>query len=235
MEAAELVIDRTPVTEALSWPQQATAVQIVTPDHYLGASELLKGIKALRNRIVETFGPHCKRAFEAHKALVAEQKAAEEPLTQAERIIKDKMLAYDRQQEAIRAEAQRKAQEQARKDEEARRLVEAAAMEREATATGDAALQAEAEALLAEPIEAPAVLVEKATPQVSGVSYRETYSAAVTDLHKLVQYVAGHPEYANLLLPNGPALNSLARSLKQALKLPGVQVVVKRDIAAGAK
>ncbi|MCX6553147.1 MAG: hypothetical protein NTY02_19460 [Acidobacteria bacterium] len=228
------MIDRTPAVEALTWPARAEALVVQSADHYNAAAELLKSIKALRQKIADTFGPHVKRAFDAHRALVAEQKAAEAPLVTAETTIKAKLVAYDTEQEQIRREEARRLQELARQDEERRRLAEAAAMERQAQATGDTSLQAEAEALIAEPVEAPVITVQKATPVVGGISYRTTYSARVTDKLALIAYVAAHPAFAALLDPNMPALNAQARSLKLALQIPGIVVDAKRDIAAGA-
>lgn len=224
------------VTEALSWPDRARRVQILDALSYTGACELLKGIKALRQKIADTFDPHVKRAYESHRALVKEKADAEAPLTEAERVLKNAIRAFDDEQERRRREEQRRLEEAARREEETRRLEQAAAMEREAREFGDAGLEREAHALIEEPIAPPPVAaVAKATPRVSGITYRTTYSARVTDLRALIQYVARHPEHANLLTANTVALNGLARSLKDGLKIPGVQVDVTRDVAAGTR
>lgn len=221
----------TVTTEAMSWPDRARAVVVTTAEQYVVGADLLKGIKALRTKIAETFDPHVRRAHEAHKALVAEKAAAEAPLTQAEQILKHALVTYDNAQAALQREAQRIADEQARRDEEQRRLETAAAMEIEGHDYGDAALVAEAHALLEEPVLAMAAPVAKSTPTVAGLSYRTTYAAQVTDLLALVRHVAQHPELINLLSANGPALNAQARSLKAALRLPGVRVIETRDAA----
>jgi outer membrane protein assembly factor BamA len=70
----------------------------------------------------------------------------------------------------------------------------------------DLALQAEAEALIEAPIEAPAVLVQTVTPKVEGLSYQERWSAEVTNLPALIAYVASRPEFSHLLEPNMPAM-----------------------------
>jgi chemotaxis protein histidine kinase CheA len=221
-------------TAALDWPGKARALTIIDVPSYNGAAALLQGIKALRKQITEVFSPHVKRAHEAHKALVKEQADAEAPLTDAESIIKRGLVAYDAAQEQIRQAEQRRLQDEARQVEEQRRIEEAAAMESEAKATGDAQLQAEAEALIAAPVYVAPVQVEKATPVISGISYRTTYSARVVDKLKLVQFVAANPQFLGLVAADMVALNGQARSLKMAMQIPGVVVDEKRDVTAGA-
>jgi len=220
-------IDRAPVTEALTWPDRANALAIRSAETYGAAAELLKAIKALRQKIADTFGPHVKRAFDAHRALVAEQRSAEEPLTLAERTIKDKLGAYDQAQERIRRDEQARLEALARQQAEERQLADALAAE----AAGDTV---EAEAIINEAPAPVVVQVEKAVPKVAGISYRTTYSARVTDKHALIAFVAANPQFENLIDPNMPALNGQARSLKMAMQIPGVVVDEKRDIAAGA-
>jgi hypothetical protein len=226
-------IDRAPVHEALAWPDKAAALVITTAESYTGAAELLKAIKGLRAKIAETFGPHIKRAFDAHKALVAEQRAAEDPLTQAESAIKGKLIAYDREQERIRREAEAAAREAARRDEEQRRLDEAAALEREAAATGNLGLQAEAEALIAAPVEVAPVIVAKQTPKVAGISYRETWAFEVTDLGALVKHVSQNPGLLHLLRPNDTAIGQMVRAQREGFKVPGIITRKDRQVAAG--
>lgn len=228
-----LVIDRASVDEALTWPERARAVVIATADAYVLAAELTKGIKALRARIAETFDPHIQRAHQAHKALVAEKAAAERPLTEAETVIKGKLIAYDAEQDRIRRAEERRLAEEARKAEEARRLDEAAAMEMDAIAAGDPGLQAEAEALISTPVLAPVISLPKATPKVDGISFRETWGGEVTDLLALVKHIAAHPEHLNLVAPNTTAINGLARSLRQSLNIPGIRAVASRQVASG--
>src|SRR5690606_14674102 len=118
---------------------------------YTAAAELLKGIKALRGKIAETFDPHIKRAHEAHKALVKDKATAEAPLTEAEGVLKKTLVAYQQEQEAIQRAEARRLEEEARKAEEARRLEEAAAIERIAAETGDESMRATAHEVLDAP------------------------------------------------------------------------------------
>lgn len=219
---------QTVTSEALTWPEKATALTVTDAPTYTMAGELLLGIKDLRKRIVETFSPHVKRAFEAHRALVAEQKQAEAPLMDAERIIKDRLRAYDDEQERIRREEARRLELLAKQQDEERRLAEAV----QAAEMGDTIT---ADAIMAEAPAPIVVQVEKATPKVAGISYRETWAAEVTDLVALARHVAQHPEHINLITANTTALNGLARSLKAAMAIPGVRAVATRDVAAGRR
>lgn len=230
------LVDGSQVTQrALTYPDQARALTIRDAKSYEAACDFLKGIKALRGEIADTFDPHVKRAFEAHRALCKEKQDAERPLTEAERIVKDAIRAYDDEQERIRREEQRRLQEEARQREEERRLEEAIALDQEAAATGDAGKHLEAEAILAQPITVPVVAVAPVTPKVTGISFRETWSGRVTDLAALIRYAAANPQFMTLLQVNQPVLNGLARSLKNNLKVPGVDVVCVKDVAASRR
>ena len=219
--------------EAMDWPTKARALVVSDAPSYTGAAALLQGIKALRKQIADVFDPHITRAHQAHKALVKEKADAEAPLTEAETTIKGRLKTYDDAQEKIRAEAQRVADAAALKVEQDKVLAQAAAMEIEAAATGDTQLQADAEALISQPVYIAPAQVAKATPVISGISYATTYSARVVDKLKLIQFVAANPQFVGLVDANQVALNQQARSLKTAMQIPGVVVDEKRDVRAG--
>ena len=232
----ELVVDGSQVTErALAFPDQARAIRIMDAASYQQACEFLKGVKALRDEIADTFDPHIKRAFESHRALVKDKRDAEAPLAEAELIAKRALVTFDTEQERIRQEEQRRLQEQARRDAEERQLVEAIALEEEAQASGDASLAMEAAAKLEEPVHVPAVAVAPMTPKVSGIAYRETWGGRLTDIAAVIKYAAANPQFMGLLMINQPALNQLARSMKHQMRIPGVEAVCTKDVAAGRR
>lgn len=224
-----LVVDNPKaVALALTYPDRARALCIEDATSYAAACEFLKAIKALRTEIADTFGPHITRAHEAHRALLKEKADAEAPLVEAERIAKAQLVEWDQAQERERRAEQARIQEALRRQDEEQRLNDAIALE----AAGETA---EAEALIEMPIAPVAVAVAPTTPKVSGIAYRETWSAKVTDLSALARYVAANPQFANLLSANMPALNAQARSLKGALSIPGVEAVCTRDVAAARR
>lgn len=232
-----LIVDNSDAVtnEALAWPDRARAVVITNDESYTKAAELLKGIKALRGKIAETFDPHIERAHKAHKALVREKSAAEAPLTEAEGIVKRSLVTYQQEQDRIVRDEARRIEEESRRAEETRRLEEAAALERVATETGDESMRSTAYEVMDAPIAVVAAPVQRATPKVAGISYRDTYSARVTNPAKLIAFVARNPQFANLLTPNQTALNQLARAQKEMMQIDGVEVVKDRVAAAGIR
>jgi hypothetical protein len=229
-------LDRAVTEEALTWPERARTTVVIDASSYQSAGELLKGIKQLRQKIAETFDPHIKRAYDSHRALCEEKRQAETPLTEAERVIKNALVAYDNEQERIRREEQRRLEEAARLEQEREAIERAAALEREGNAFGDASMVAEAQQVIEEQLQAPpppVAAVARTTPKVSGIVHRSTWSARVTDAMALIRFVAANPSHAGLLQVNQAALNAQARSLKGAMRLPGVQPIETRDVAAG--
>jgi len=192
--------------------------------------EALEVVKAARIniRIVKSeMDPICKSADQTHKRVTALRATLCAPSERAERFASG--LAYDYEQEA-RREADRlarEATERARKAEEERHLQDAIAAEAEGN-------QAEAEAIMAEPIIAPVIHVEPALAEVEGMSARTLYSAECYDLWLLIAHVATHPDFRGLLSADGPALNALARAQREAFAVPGCRLVVTQSRAVKA-
>lgn len=226
-ESLTEVPGREVATEAVSWPDRARALAVTTPETYSLAAEMLLGIKALRRKIADTFDPHIKRAYDVHRGLTREKADAEAPLTETERIVKDKLASYDQEQERQQRERQRQADALARQHEEDERLERAAAMELAGKAHGDTELVAEAEALIAEP--APMVVaapVAKATPKVAGISYRDAWK------FRIVNEAVIPRQYLSV---NESAIRSVVNGLKDKANIPGVEVYSERVVAAGGR
>jgi hypothetical protein len=226
---ATLVEESAPVVQqALAFPDQARALRISDATTYQTACEFLKGVKALRGKIADTFGPHITRAHDAHKSLIASKADAEAPLAEAERVVKAALIAFDqaeskaRQAEVLRLQAEARRQELERRTADAQALMDAGECD-------------EAQALLESDLNVAVVAIAPATPKISGISFRESWSANVEDIVALIQYVAQHPQFVGLLQANQPALNAQARSLKQQMQIPGVKAVCTRDVAAGKR
>jgi hypothetical protein len=202
---------------------QAERMEIVCDADYQNVGLFTRGLSALKKKIKDTFRPIITKAHAAHKEAVKQEKDALAPVLAAEQIVGRKMIAYDQLQEAKAKEEEARLAEEARKAEEDARIREAAALEAE----GD---KEAAEEVLNEPVETPVVKVKKEKPP-EGISYRTTWSAEVRDMKALVKYVAENPQFINLLQVNTTALNSMARSLKGNMKVPGVKAVGKKGIA----
>jgi hypothetical protein len=213
--------------QALALPDEARSIVIRNDaDYQLAAQWLRDRCKAVLQRIGEVFDPIIAKAHEAHKEAVARKREVAAPVEEAERIVKASIAVYLREREREQLEAQRLAEQAARRLAEEEALSRAAALE-------SAGRVVEAEEVISRPLPPPPIAAAP-PPQASGVARRINYRAQVTDLRSLVRHVAQHPEHANLLLPNQPALNQLAKSLRGDLAIPGVRVVAEDVISARA-
>lgn len=216
--------------EATQYPMQARALAeaIKDDDSYQTAGQFLITIKGFRKKVESTFGEVVSKAHAAWKATIALRKLADDPLDEAERIIKPALAAYDQEQERVRrAEQDRIMAEQKKRDEDSR-LAQAAKV----AETGDLS---GAEAILDAPA-APLVMPPpppKST--VAGISYSDAWKAEVIDLKALVKAVAEGKAPLTLLEANTTAINSMAKSLKAELKYPGIRVWSEKVVSSRAR
>ena len=124
-------------TRAEAWQTQAMALKIETQGDYDRCIGLLDVIKDLKREAHEHHDDVIKKAYAAHKAAVAMLKRIEEPLDDADRILRRKLAKWTDEQAAI--EAARLAEE--RRKEEERRAQELEAMRLELEAKQKAALE----------------------------------------------------------------------------------------------
>lgn len=206
---------------------------IASDDDYVAYAGDLKTIKAYVKKVEEFYGPRKARTRALWQSEIDDEKAALKPALDTEAQIKAELVAWDDKKEAERIEEQKRLDAEALKREEQRVLDEAAALEREAERTGDEDLREQARQIMEEPIEAPTTMLAKSTPKVAGLNFRKTWSAEVTNMAKLIQFVAKNPTYANLLLPNLPALNKLATSMDGKMPVDGVIARSKKGAASG--
>lgn len=206
-------------TRALSLPDQARTIKIVTAQDYERAGEFLLTVKDLRKEIKATFGPLKDKAWAAHKAICAEEERHDKPLKEAEATVKPLMKAWDDEQERIRLERERLLNEEARKREEERILAEAAAAE----AAGD---KETAQDIINEEPYVPPTVLKKATPKVAGISYRETWKFRVVDEKKIRR---------ELMIPDEVKIGQLVRALKGQFNEPGIEAYKEKEVAAGRR
>lgn len=174
-----------------------------------------------------------RKAEEGRKKLVDERDRMQAPLVQAEVAIKRKLLAYEQEKERARIAEERRLQDEARRRAEELTLAVAADLEMQASLTGDEDMRVEAEDILAQPIEAPAVSVGSTMPKVQGLSYRDNWKAHPTvDVKALAGAVACGKAPITFLTPNMTALNAYARSTQGTATVPGVRFFNDRTIAA---
>lgn len=228
--------------DAVRWAGEVRSLEIHDAKGCTQASLLLRSIKGVRADIQRWFAPHVEAAMEtkrkadaARKALVDEQERMEAPLVNAEGVVKRALLAWEQAEEQRRRAEEERLQAEARRLAEEQTLAAAAELELAAAQSGDAEMRAEAEAILAQPIEAPAVSVKSFVPKVQGISYRDNWKAhPEVNIRQLAAAVANGTAPATFLLPNMTAINQWARATQGSQTLPGIRVFNDRQIAAKA-
>lgn len=208
--------------KAISSLEYATNLIIADDDACKKAIEYEAGLSALIKEIDGTFDPHIRKAHDVHKSLVAEKKKHAEPVEEAKRLIKSKRILYVDEQERIRKAEEARLQAEARRLAEERALAEAIAAEAGGQST-------QADEILSEPISVPVITMPNTTPK-AGVSgaIREIWSAEVVSLQDLCRAVADGKVSIGYIEPNLQALNSMARSLKANMQVPGVRAVSRK-------
>lgn len=189
------------------------------------------------------------------KILNAKYKPVTTSFLQAETIVKDKLKAFNDEQERLAEEKRKAAQKKiddARKkadDEAKKKKEEAAAAATKAAETGDEQAQAEAE-VAQEQAEVANDKVEEleyaapiavTTRKVSGVSTRKNWKAEITDVNELFKAIVDGTAPAVLKDDEGiqvamtKVLSKLAKSLEKSMKVPGVRAWNDGSIAAKKK
>lgn len=208
----------------LSTVEQARAITVRNNEDYQRAGEFIRDIKTRAGDVVAYWKEPKSAAAKAHKDICAREKAMLEPLTQAESIIKQTMMAYSRKV----ADEERKAREEAmrKQREEADRLLREAA---EAEAKGNA-VEAETALNMAQMVEEMPVAqaVTAPAPKAAGISTRKVWKARIINADQVPVSFGGmciRPVDEKLL-------NQLAVSSKGTMSIPGVEMYQDEQLAA---
>lgn len=203
-------------------PELAIAGEIVVKDAmtYQMAGETWKSLTALEKKIKAYWEDDVTTALKLHRSLVAKRDAMLIPVGEQKNSLRIGMKTFEDEQERIRRAEQARLEEEARKAAEEAALAQAVALEMNGH-------KAAAEAVIAAPVVAPAVYVQKTTPTGFGNATRRTWGAEVTDLMALVQAVAAGNVPIQAIEANLVFLNQQARALKSALQYNGVRAVEK--------
>lgn len=214
---------------AVQLTAQAEGITIETREQLEASTNLLqtvttrkKGMTALRLSITRPMD-------EAKKAVMRLFAPGLEGLQHAEDSIKASVLDYNREQ--IRRVDEERRRLEAEAEEERKRLLTRGAMQR------DIGEEEKATELEAQSDAVEATRVAPAEGLSGPVHTRVVWKAEVTDLAALALAFAdwvGSPEGDSfpVMLPNMPVLNSMAKQLKNDLKIPGVRAVSEEVVAA---
>lgn len=211
---------------------RANALTVTSQKEYDGCAEFLRAIKGLKKEIDTTFDESIKKAHEAHKAIVAAKKAHYDPLDNAERIIKQKSIAWYQEEKRKQEEEQRKADEAARKAEEKRKAeLEAQAKRHEENGNLE---KAEERRAMAEEVHVPTPIIQNRVEKAEGQAIVTTWRAEVTDLFALCNAIARGELPETVVAPVQKELNALARTWKDKRKFEGVRFVKEETMSVRA-
>lgn len=193
---------------------QAGAITIDNEDDYKEAGQFGRLLKQRTAEVKDFWKPLKEAAHKAHAEICAREKAMLQPLSNAEKILKQTMGAYISEQERIRREAEEAARRAAQAEAE-RRLQEAIALEAQGkSAAADAAVE-EAE-IMDEMSNMVSVSAEK--PKAEGVTTKKDWEIESIDSSKVPVLFAG----VELRPVDTSAVMRLIRSTKGQVHIPGV-------------
>lgn len=200
---------------------QANEIVITNQKQYEGANVFLRADKMLQKRIHEAFDTIVDSAYRTWKESGNKRKSYLEPVMEAEKVVKGKIIVYTDEMEEKRREEQRRLEAKARAEEERKRKELAARAEKWA-AKGK---EEKAEELLerAEDVHIEAPVIAPKVEQAKGASFRDSWSVEITDAEKVPR------EYMEI---NIQALNRVANATKGVIKIPGVKFVCKKIMSS---
>jgi len=222
-EAVLRLVETEPVEEkALTIVDQAKAVVVATADDYKAAGALWKSIGDMIKEVEDTFSPICDAAHKAWKLSVAKRDGFLNPLKDAKTSVKQLMATWDAAQEAIRRAEEARLAEIARKAAEEQALLDAIAAEEEAKMNGATKEEAaqEAEAVIAQPVYAPPVVVPRSVPKMQGGPvYTTRWDFEIIDVEKIPRLY---------MVPDMVKIRQVVTALKEQANIPGVRPFSKR-------
>ena len=201
--------------EAVTLRERADKCTITCNGDYLQVADNLKSIKGVTKKAIEFFKPMKQQADAMKKAILERERMVLDPLGYAEARFKAKMKEWDDKREADRRAEEARLQELARRQAEK----DAEKLARKAEKAGDTET---AEALRSAPVAVSPVVLQKDTPQVAGISYRDNWKFRIVNAALIPR------EY---LIPNEVAIGQVARALKDQTQIPGVEVYNERVVA----
>lgn len=215
-------------SQAIELNQQLTAIVITGQLSYDVAVEARTKSKNWLKSANDWFDSIQKPAYETYKGILDKRKQVCDPVDRQVAAINRALINFDAEQERIRRREQWELEERARKEAEAQKLADAVHLEE----TG--ADEETVEAVLSAPVQVTAPMVAAPTyERSSAVVYKDNWGGEVTDLWALIKAVAKDKSKINLLQVNQPALNQLAKALKETMSIPGVRPVNNKVVATG--
>lgn len=195
---------------------------ISNQEQYENANVILKEIKTRWKELDEERKSITKPMDDAKKRIMDLFKKPLDLLESAENKIKKLMIGYTQEQERIAREEQERLQKEADKiAEEERKKLEAKKARAEASGKTEKAEELAMQIETIIPAQAPVVTAN--IGKVSGVSYKDKWSAEVVDFNLLPN------EYK---IANQQALDKVAQATKGGITIPGVKFKSEKILAS---
>ena len=226
-------------SKALTHVEQARSVAICDQGTYDGAVEILLANKALQSEVVEHHKPIKQATWNSWQVAIAQEKKILEPLQQAEKILKLAVGKWDVEQTRLLEERKRVEREAA----EVERAREVQQEVREAEAAG--ASPVEVQAIVEQPRPAPRPIVAPTYTKSKAVPVTTTYGCDVTDIKALCKAVADGTTSTELVMGlekdkdtgviSSPALETMAKALRETFAVAGCKLVTGSRVSARTK
>lgn len=192
---------------------------ITSSEHYENAATVLKEIKAKANSLDETRKSITRPIDDAKKKVMEFFSKPLEFLAQADRSVRQAMIAWKAEQDRIADEERRKAEEQ-RREQEAALLKK----QQEAEAKGKAKAVEKLQQELEDMKETPLPITRPAAPKVAGTQYRTIWKFKVVDENKIPR---------SYMCPDEEKITQFVRETKGSVPMDGIEIYSEQILAVG--
>lgn len=235
----------------LAWPERAKALKIVDASTLQLAADERNGAKDLLTLAHTNNDPICQSAWNTWQLALADRKKETDPLEQAIKVYDASIIAFDREQKRLAAEAQRQIEAAAYTAE----VVEQEKVIEHVENTGGSV--GEVKSAIDRPVSIPvaprAVMQTPAAPAkaVGLAKVRENWKGEVTDVWALVNFAMVGPkppkevqdwidaharrELISLLCQDAAACTKQAAATKGAMSVPGMRFWDEGSVASTPK
>lgn len=208
---------------------QSRALEVKGKDGYRVAIEMVRALRAMRERVKGTFDAPKAAAHATHKAIIAAEKPFHDALNAAEEALLERLVLFVAAAEFAAGVKTAESRVIMLKDAEADRVRTATDLiadghREEALALFDAPLR------IADPTWAPEI------PKVPGVAIRHSWRAELVDLDALIAWANEERRVPELFKPDDKELDRLARELApKGEAVPGLRFVPTVTLAISEK
>lgn len=199
--------------DSLSIYNECQNLQIATQEDYDKAAAKIITVRRFKVRIMDYFRPMKEAAHKAHKAVLEKEKAAIEPLINAENILKEAMQAYIRNINEERKRKQRELEQRAALDaaqQKEKLLQKAERLEATGKTLQADILRTEAETITPEPALMPQTNTTVTTENGKLITKKDVKVTVIEKMSLVQAVAAGHVPVAVLDI-NQQALKSWAK------------------------